>query len=247
MFGSRPLIERLTQPQPTFQPQVILPLPAIETGNQPRPDVVGHLTEPATRPPTVVEAMATISGALLKSAAVDETAKELFHTWDAVRERLKNYFQSRKVTHLTELRKRDEELTQHGRELADRITALRADLGGFQGDFNVEEERRSQLQLRLQSLGPDPRRRDDWDEAFTLPTEVAQWEVRVNDARAKVEAQQAVVSGIRDRLATKEGEIAKASRELAAIKRDRKAVRSELRGEFISGPHGLRSWKVDEI
>jgi chromosome segregation ATPase len=80
-----------------------------------------------------------------------------------------------------------------------------------------------------------------------LPEEIAQWEERARDARAKVQSQEAVADGLRNRLTAKENEIESAGRELGRVKEERKAVRSELRGEFVSGPNGLRTWKVDEI
>jgi chromosome segregation ATPase len=246
MFGNSngPLINRLEARFTPRQPPALPPFPIAES---PRPSAVDGLVTPAQLPVTVAQAMATIAGALLKSAAADESAKELYRDWDALSEKLKSHFKVRKDTHLADLRKKDEELTAQGRELVEKINGLRREASGIRGSYNAEEEIASQLRLTLQGLGSDPRRRDDWDEAFFLPEEIAQWEERARDARAKVLSQEAVADGLRNRLAAKEGEIETASRKLAQIKEERKAARAELRGEFVSGPNGLRSWKVPEL
>jgi hypothetical protein len=241
--GNKPLIERL---ESRFAPQPTFVLPVYPAAESPRPSTVDQMLAPTPFPISVERALAAIAGSLLKAAADHDEAKTLYRDFDALSTRLKDYFQSRKDTHQAELRKKDELLTQDGRALVEKINGLQREASGIRGTCNAQEEIASQLRLTLQGVGPDPRRRDDWDDVFVAPAEVTQWEARIGDARGKLQAQESKVAASHNRLAAKQAEIAKTSGELARIKQERKAIRSELRGEFITGPHGLRTWKVDE-
>jgi DNA repair exonuclease SbcCD ATPase subunit len=251
MFGnSGPLINKLEQRFRPPAPDPFIPS-ATTTEPQPRPDVVSNMFPQAGEPPTVAKAIATITGALLRSAADDETAKTLYSDWDALADKLRNHFKLQRDAHQAELRRKDQELTAQGRALVEKINTLQREASGLRNNFNAAEEIRSQFQLKVQALGPDPMRKNDPtydpDEFFLTGEEIEQWRAHVAEGRAKLETQQSKVDRLRNQVVAKENEIEAASRQLTKIKQERKAVRSELRGEFVSGPNGLRSWKVPEL
>ena len=244
MFGTKPLISRLEERY--MRPPAPAPFIPPASDVQPRPDVVSHLLEPATRPPTVAEALNAIGKAIAATLGQDRPETiALFHKFAEFRNQVETHFREAKQARFAHLKSEDERLTTEGRALVEEIIELEKEASGVRATYNVAEEHRSQLSQRLSSLGQDPDRRDDRDEVFITFQEIDQWKQRAGEARAKLEVQQGEVSRIHNRLIAKENEIAKAQRELRQITEQRKAVRHEMKGEFVTGPHGLRSWKVE--
>ena len=245
MYGSRPLIERITQRHSGFSPEAFEvpfqpppPMPAAQpTFVTPPPSPVDQMIEPPPGTITFDAACSAISTELASYAASDDAdALRMIIKFDECRRELGAFLSGRKGSRLEWLHSEDERLTREGRAVTERIDALKQEQSRAAFDWNSMQEPLSELRARLNTeLASSPGDPKD-DGAFILSEEVEAWKARVAQAKEAVQKQQAAMAPLWSRIGQLEEQINAEIQKLEAIHHERLQTRDELAGCDRRGP-----------